>query len=176
MTPQYFWEIVGSPDESNRPELIDQRLDALSLDDLVGFRLAYDRLMAESFTVDLWGALHLLIPGCVDADFADFRSWLIEQGASLFRTLVKDPDSLADYLANQSRISFNAELNLDMVAIDLWINKTGKLEDDFFAAVDELDTEPMQLDESGDHWDFNDPNEYRSRLPKLSALLRPESA
>ncbi|WP_234527232.1 MULTISPECIES: DUF4240 domain-containing protein [unclassified Streptomyces] len=52
-------------------------------------------LMAESCTLPLRAAAHLVSGGCSDDGFDYFRGWPIAQGREVFETMVADPDALA---------------------------------------------------------------------------------
>lgn len=44
----------------------------------------------------LWSAASIMLEGCTDDGFMDFRGWLIYQGKETYLAALKDPDSLAD--------------------------------------------------------------------------------
>ncbi|MFE0491889.1 DUF4240 domain-containing protein [Streptomyces griseoaurantiacus] len=52
-------------------------------------------LMAESCTLPLRAAAHLVSGGCSDDGFDYYRGWLIAQGREVFETMVAGPDALA---------------------------------------------------------------------------------
>ncbi|MEU5517804.1 DUF4240 domain-containing protein [Streptomyces griseoaurantiacus] len=52
-------------------------------------------LMAESCTLPLRAAAHLVSGGCSDDGFDYFRGWPIAQGREVFETMVAGPDALA---------------------------------------------------------------------------------
>lgn len=46
----------------------------------------------------LWSAASIMLDGCTDDGFMDFRSWLIYQGRETYLAALKDPDSLSGVL------------------------------------------------------------------------------
>ena len=44
----------------------------------------------------LWDAANIMMEGCSDDGFIDFRAWLIAQGREVYLAALKEPDSLAD--------------------------------------------------------------------------------
>lgn len=75
---------------------------------------------------DLWAAAFVLMGGCSDDSFMDFRSWLILQGRDAIEAIVRDPDSLADYPFVESP----SAQGLSSVARKLCSEKLEKLEFD----------------------------------------------
>ncbi len=51
---------------------------------------------ALSYKYGLWTAASVMLDGCSDDGFSDFRCWLIAQGKGVYLAALKDPDSLAD--------------------------------------------------------------------------------
>jgi len=49
-----------------------------------------------SYKYGLWTAASVMLDGCSDDGFMDFRGWLIAQGRDVYLAALKDPDSLAD--------------------------------------------------------------------------------
>ena len=51
---------------------------------------------ALAYKYGLWTAASVMLDGCTDDGFIDFRNWLIAQGKDVYLAALKDPDSLAD--------------------------------------------------------------------------------
>jgi hypothetical protein len=165
-----FWRFVdataGLPD---RGDMLTAALSALPEDEIVRFQLRYDDVLQSANTVDLWGAAHLIMGGCSDDAFSDFRADLIELGRPVFEAAVRDPDSLAGIFIPAN--PYRPVLELPGAAGAAWTAKTGKTENDFFDAVDAADARSDRGDgETGSWWNFEDPTEARDRLPRLAAL------
>jgi len=52
--------------------------------------------LSLSYKYGLWSAASVLLDGCSEDSFMDFRGWLIAQGRETYLAALKDPDSLAD--------------------------------------------------------------------------------
>ena len=51
---------------------------------------------ALAYKYGLWSAASVMLDGCTDDGFTDFRNWLIAHGKDVYMAALKDPDSLAD--------------------------------------------------------------------------------
>lgn len=49
-----------------------------------------------AYKYGLWTAASVMLDGCTDDGFIDFRCWLIAQGKEVYLAALKDPDTLAD--------------------------------------------------------------------------------
>jgi hypothetical protein len=97
-----FWAIVdevhgeADGDMDEKCELLTERLEELTTEELQSFIDHFDARVAEAYSWDLWGAAYVIGGGCGDDSFSDFRSTLISCGRSAFERALQDPDSLAD--------------------------------------------------------------------------------
>jgi hypothetical protein len=169
-----FWQLIdatrGQPD---RGDMLTAALSTLPEDEVVRFQLLHDDVLQSANTVDLWGAAHLIMGGCSDDAFSDFREDLIELGREVFEAAVGDPDSLAGIFIPSN--PYQPVLALPGAAGAAWTAKTGKSENEFFDAVDAADERSDRgAGETGAWWNFDDPIEARDRLPKLAALYLKE--
>jgi hypothetical protein len=167
-----FWAVIaratadrpGSPAEVAERAIAD--LAASDPEEIVAWGRHFDKVMVASGTQDLWAAAYLINGGCSDEGFDAFRGWLIAHGREAVARSVRSPDSLADVpavrAAAESGAVFEAEEVL-AVAAGAYVKATGS----------ELPEEerPVTRPESGDLWDFDDEDEMRRRLPRLSALF-----
>ena len=124
------------------------------------------RVMAASGREDLWAAAYLINGGCSDDGFDNFRGWLIAHGRDAVARAVREPDSLAEMsvikLAADTGAVFEAEEVLT-IAVVAYVQATG----------DELPPSeaPSTRPDPADLWDFDNEDEMRRRLPRLSALF-----
>ena len=62
--------------------------------------LNFDHIMhgysALAYKYGLWTAASVMLGGCTDDGFIDFRNWLIAQGKDIYLAALKDPDTLAE--------------------------------------------------------------------------------
>jgi hypothetical protein len=123
-------------------------------------------VLDASYREDLWGAAYLINGGCSDDGFDAFRGWLMTQGRTVFARAVAEPDSLAELAGVRRAASTGEELGVGRmmtVAEEAHRAVTGV---GLPAAVGHA-TAP---DVNG-FWDFDDEDEARRRLPRLSALF-----
>lgn len=97
-----FWTLVGQARsqcgedlDATRTWLAEQLSEleskqALNFDSILS---AYSHL---AYQYGLWTAASVMLDGCSDDSFTDFRNWLIAQGKDVYLAALKDPDSLAD--------------------------------------------------------------------------------
>ena len=135
-------------------------------EEIVAWGRHLDKVMAASGTEDLWAAAYLINSGTDEAGFDAFRGWLIAHGRKAVAAAVQSPDVLANVLvikaAADTGAVFEAEEVLGIAA----------------RAYEQATGQPLPAGEGGrnrpavnDLWDFDDEDEMRRRLPKLSALF-----
>lgn len=79
-------------------EMPDRFIDALSLMDeqeIVDFDSHLTDALFGSYDAKLWLGAVVILKGCGDDTFTDFRYWLIAQGREAFESALADPDSMA---------------------------------------------------------------------------------
>jgi len=97
-----FWRVIEAAKEKSKGEVEEQaeivatQLAQYTPEEIVEFDKILDRLMARSYTNELWAACYILNGGCSDDGFDYFRGWLISQGEAIFNRALQDPQSLAD--------------------------------------------------------------------------------
>ena len=167
MDTERFWEILHRAELS---ELSDSdewstRLEAtlaeLPADEIVAWNHVFDRLIADAYTVDLWGAAYTINWGASDDGFYYFRCWLIGMGKEVYEAALASPDDLADFISP----SVMAEADIYSAAHHAWMKVTGKTYDDPYPARNET------AELKGEDWDFDDLAERRKRLPRLTAMF-----
>jgi hypothetical protein len=151
-----FWEIVdragGSGDHA---ESLRELLEGLSAREVAAFHRHFFSMLRKAYRYDLWGAAYLMMGGCSEDGFRDFRADLIGRGHVVFERVLKDPDWLAD------NTDVQGDETLANVANDVYVGKTGK---DLPVAAGER-RHPV-----GKRWNFDDDHEMRRRYPRLYGL------
>jgi hypothetical protein len=114
----------------------------------------------------LWGAAHLIGGGCTADGFVDFRIGLVACGGDWYSRAVADADALASHPA----VSEAAEWDDDSA---IFAELVGGAAGDAYALVTgaRLATPASQEEALTPAWDFDDDNQMRQRLPRLSALF-----
>ncbi|MCC9709843.1 DUF4240 domain-containing protein [Streptomyces sp. MNU76] len=187
MDDETFWDVIedcrrATPDPDERLEWLCERLRARSGNELLRFQEGLDRVLAPTLTWDLWGAADRIMGWCSDDTFFYFRLWLVGLGRDAFDRAVRDPDSLADVpgvrrLAGRPPQDWEDEEvleweELDYVAVRAWEHVTGRTEDDFYDALENLVGGDADLtDPAGERWDARDDEQSHRRLPRLSVLF-----
>ncbi|MFD6951391.1 hypothetical protein A6A08_09065 [Nocardiopsis sp. TSRI0078] len=182
-----FWSFI----EAARVDATEERPFDVALVDLLVRRskqdiLEYEERFGELHGAierwDVWAAAYLIGGGCSDDGFMDFRAGLIVQGREWYKRAAAAPDSLAEHpqavtaaAGAQDQALFCETVNY--AAACAYGRITGN-DDDFHeawerygeaGAASERDAADM-----GEAFDFDDPQEMRRRLPRLSALYLPE--
>jgi hypothetical protein len=148
-----FWELVDQASAAGDPtESLRELLEDLAPKQIAAFHRQFFSMLRRAYRYDLWGAAHLMLGGCSDDGFRDFRADLIARGRAVFERALKDPDSLAD---DQADIEGNEALA--NVANDVHVDKTGK----------DLPVVGEKKRPAGKRWDFDDRAEMRRRYPRL---------
>jgi hypothetical protein len=101
MTLAHFWQLVDGARQasSNLEEAPRKLIDALCKleeGEIVDFWSHYIDCLHRSYDARLWLAAVVMMNGCGDDTFSDFRGWLIALGKSRFESALDAPDSLAD--------------------------------------------------------------------------------
>jgi uncharacterized protein DUF4240 len=167
-----FWAVIGraTAERPASPADVAKRaaaeLATLDPAEIVAWGRHLDKVLAASGTEDLWAAAYLINGGCSDEGFDNFRGWLIAHGREAVARSVRSPDSLAEVAvvkaAAENGAVFEAEEVLS-IAPEAYKQATGSQ----LPAQERSATRP----EAGDLWDFDDEDEMRRRLPRLSALF-----
>lgn len=134
--------------------------------EIVGYARHQARVLAASYTADLWGAAYLVNGGASDDGFAHFRGWLMTQGRGVFARAVADPDSLAELPRIRSAALTGEEFGSEeMLAVP------GEAYRKATATDLPAQPDPVVAPDLDDFWDFDDEDEARRRLPRLAALF-----
>lgn len=98
ITKDRFWAIIEHASAATDPgSALKQCLSKLRASQVAAFAAHFDAAMNRAHTYSLWGAAYLLLGGCSDDGFQDFRASLILRGKRVFDQILEDPDALADF-------------------------------------------------------------------------------
>ncbi len=159
MNIDQFWEIIEPGKHSDKPEAILKiELEKLTPEEIESFQQHFDAFFDKAYQWDLWGAAYMIGGGCSDDGFIDFRYALISKGRHIFESALNNPDSLAE---------LGKDLDIDnelfgYVAQEAYKNMTNN------EIPRSRDTKIAR--EMGEHWDFEDEEENRKRIPHLTQL------
>ena len=164
-----FWAIVDrtavhESDPDRQVEALRSELEALSVEEVVAFRNAFEAQLARAYTWDLWAAAYIAHGGASDDGFEYFRRWMVSKGRAVFERLLARPDDLPDLpvAAIDGVLEFEEIL---YVTDEVWAGKTGLNGTDMPGdpASMTLGREPR-----GEPFD-EDPQHLAQRLPKTWA-------
>ncbi len=131
MPEQEFWHIVENTcvgENRGKTQVSNLRKNLLTLDanEINGFDLTLGSLVFKSLSDKLWNAAEVILGGCGDDSFIDFRYWLISKGRSIFEKAVDDPDTLADVINDHDIKRGCSFPEFASIAGEAWNKKTGK--------------------------------------------------
>jgi hypothetical protein len=173
VTLDEFWEHIKKSrrvDPDAHAEQLEKRLAKLKPEDILDFGHWWGMMMREAYEWNLWAAAYLINGGCSDDGFHYFCNWLVLQGRDVFQKAVTNPDSLADVVEPDEEVEWDGN-----IGSDAWFAATKTKQNDAgYAALEAAERarhgkiKPMP--DLGEGWDFDDDEEMRKRLPRLSAL------
>jgi hypothetical protein len=167
-----FWAVIGraTADRPSSPGEVAKRaaadLATHDPEEIVAWARHLDKVMVASCTQDLWAAAYLIHGGCSEEGFDNFRGWLIAHGREAVARSVQSPDSLADVPVVRAAVETGAVFEAEEVltiAAEAYRQATGS----------ELPAgeRPVTRPDAAELWDFDNEEEMRRRLPRLSALF-----
>jgi hypothetical protein len=167
-----FWAVIdrATADRPGNPAVVAERavaeLATRDPEEIVAWGRHLDKVMVASGTEDLWAAAYLINGGVDEAGFDAFRGWLIAHGRKAVAAVVASPDVLATVTSVKAVADTGATCSAEEVL--------GIAQQAYEQATGEPlpPGEPLRIrPEVGDLWDFDDEDEMRRRLPRLSALF-----
>lgn len=103
MTEDQFWGIIENslktdhkfyPSIDNQQELLNSELQKLTIKEIIAFECIFSNLKNIAYKQDLWASAFIIMYGCSDDGFMDFRNWLITRGKNVFYKALENSDSL----------------------------------------------------------------------------------
>jgi len=166
MTQVKFWELIDAAaskakgDSERFIEVLTEKLEGLTPDELVEFKVCQEVEMHRAFTWDLWGAAYIINGGCSDDGFEYFRAWLMSRGSKVWEAALANAESLA---AVKGVEPDECELEeLLYVAVNAYEGKTDG--GDLYAKMQDRKDQPKAP--SGTAWK-EDGDDLDRRFPKL---------
>lgn len=125
---EQYWKIIANSLENTTSEYEQEtyliaEVSKLSTQEMVGFQLRTHKLLANSYSAELWCAAYIMNGGCSDDGFEYFRNWVISLGKAAYYAAIDNPDTLATQI---SKDKFEYEFEtFSYVAIEAFKRKTG---------------------------------------------------
>jgi Protein of unknown function (DUF4240) len=142
-----FWQViersleVADGDAEAQLEALENELESLEPDQILGFQKMFDHLFRVSYRAEIWGVAFIVNGGASDDGFDYFRGWLIAQGREVFEGTLAKPDSLADVIDDPDSEWGFEDQDILNVGYRTWLDVTGLESDDFYALAGK--SEPM---------------------------------
>ena len=174
-----FWAVIeaarGSAGDSMPfHQALTGILAASTAQEILDYQEKFEEVRGVLYRWDVWAAAYLIGGGCSDDSFTDFRAGLIAQGRDWYQKAADSPDSLAGHPAvaaiagrpgGQSlfyeEVSYAAPYAFQRLSGDA---------DAFYAALNSRGRRSAVPVDMGEEFDFDDEQQMRRRLPRLSAL------
>ena len=172
-----FWDIIKTARASagqDRPfhESLTDHLATLTEQDILEYHERFEKMHDALYRYDLWAAAYLIGGGCSDDGFIDFRAGLIAQGRDWYHKAAASPDSLAGHpaVADARCLRCDDPLFYEEVnyAASHAFQQVSGNEHAFWDALEARGPRD-RLAVVGEDFDFDDDQEMRRRLPRLSA-------
>ncbi len=159
-----FWNIIelslkNSNDIDEQEEFLISKLEKMSLQEIISFKLRLDDLANNIHTSEMWCAGYLLNGGCSDDGFDYFKNWVISRGKAVYYSAKENPDNLADFFTEDNEGEFEFE-SLDYVAVTAFENKT---EDDLYDYL----PSGFKRQEFEFNWEEDDDESMKRICPKI---------
>jgi len=112
MNESKFWQLLeyakakSNGDIKEQRQLIANCLADLDLEEIMEFYAISLEKRAQIYTREIWMAAALLMDGCGNDSFDDFREWLVSQSQTVFYNVLENPDNLANLFTNQIEFDY----------------------------------------------------------------------
>ena len=130
MDTVHFWKIIDrtaahEADPERQMDALRSELEALSADEVLAFRNAFEAQLLRAYSWDLWAVAHIAHGSASDDGFEYFRRWMVSKGSTVFEHLIARPDDLPDMLVDDLEGVLEFEEIL-YVTDEVWSEKTGQ--------------------------------------------------
>jgi hypothetical protein len=152
MSENRFWSLIhqslkNSSGQKGQYYALRKQLNALCLEELLGFDFQIDKLEAESYSSHLWCAANLMMGFCSDDSFDYFRRWLISSGKKIYYSALANPDNPAEFIKPGNDFRFE---EIGYVAEEAFLKKYGVSIYDFHGLRPKISKPKITLTWSGD--------------------------
>lgn len=123
-----FWELIdktreaATGDARKQSGLLTEELAKLPAEEIISFDQIFHDLKDKAYIGNFWDAATVIMDGCSDSGFEEFREWLVGRGKEAYGNAIKDPETLVD-VREASEIIFPTLLG---PAMDAYEKVTGK--------------------------------------------------
>ncbi len=99
-----FWKLIDKTreaakgDAQKQSDLLKDELAKLPEKEIILFDEIFHDLKDTAYIGNLWDAATLIMYGCSDDGFQEFREWLVGRGKQVYENAIRDPETLVDVL------------------------------------------------------------------------------
>lgn len=103
ITEDLFWNIIETVSNESTGNIFEfekniiKRLTEFTKDEIIELHIIFAKLIKNIYTREIWDILCISNFYCSDDTFLYFRAWLISKGKDVYYSVLKDPDSFADF-------------------------------------------------------------------------------
>jgi hypothetical protein len=103
LTERRFWNVISRSlagtdsvrlTAKKQERLLEQELERLSRAEHTGFLGHFYAGSRKAYRRDLWAVAFVVMGGCSDDCFMEFRTWLVLRGKRVYAAALQNPDSL----------------------------------------------------------------------------------
>ncbi|MEU4039056.1 DUF4240 domain-containing protein [Streptomyces collinus] len=187
MDTEAFWRVLGAAKDRDKPPdaAVADRLSALRPEEILAFEYEFSRLRDAVHRWDVWAAAYLIGGGCSDDRFSDFTAGLVALGREWYERVAAHPDALAGHPAVRAAaavgdqdVIFDEDFNF--VSCRAYERLTGDTDAFWGASETYIAARTTSADDGnegddggadmGESFDFDDAQQMRLRLPRLTSL------
>ncbi len=169
-----FWEIIEKslknsnnkkfPSLEEQEEFLSELIQELTEEEIFGYQYNFQNFMNLSYRQDLWCVAYIVMGGCSDDGFMDFRAWLITRGKEIFFRELQNPDSLS----KEFEKIYDGDIpSWETVAYLPKIVFEEKFEKDFYKEESNYNLELKDIPRLQFEWNENDQESLRKICPKV---------
>ena len=168
LSEEKFWDIIENTIENNisldrQGELLEIALLQLTEDEILGYQYHFYKFSSQSYKECLWAVAYIVMGGCGDDGFDDFRRWLITRGKQLYCKALSNPDSLCDEFTKIPAGDIPSFEDAAYYPAKIFETKFGK---DLHTEEDKYDYEAvLKIPEIEFTWNDNDEDSIRKICP-----------
>lgn len=171
LTERRYWNLISrtlgkSKTRYPRIDVQEKRMDAelrrLSHKEFIGFLGHHWRLHRDAYRNDLWAVAFIVMGGCSNDCFMDFRNWLVTRPKSTYDAALSNPDTLAKEFSKIPKGDIPLwEYYYHSVFDELYG------EDAYSALYQRYSHRPFELDDPENNWDSQDEESMRRVCPNV---------
>jgi len=168
LTERRFWNVISrsldgtdsvSLRAARQEELLAEQLNRLTKREFTGFIGHFYRFFHRAYRRDLWAAAYIVMGGCSDDCFIDFRKWLVMRGQRVYEAAVRDPDSLSP--------EFDKIPHGDIPLWEYYFHSTRFGENASNEAYEQFEFGPVESADPENDWDSDDEQRLQQLCPRI---------